>query len=154
MGGIFTSSEPRCAEGRAIRGVDWLRFVDEPNIILDVWGVVEFMKGQSSRDVGRFFEGLRAGFGVIGVEFLFFVITLTSKVVSQVANTIATSGGGITFTLPPFGLLFVLIDIGQNVLVGLKENEYFSVGFLAGDFVMLVLAGGYAWQVSPSITIG
>lgn len=86
-------------------------------------------------DIDNFWAGLGVGLGLVGVESLVYALSIA---LSSIGNSSAT-------------LIFALLLITETLIIGFVSPKEFAVGFLVGDFVILILAGTVIYATMPSV---
>ena len=112
------------------------------------------MKGQSSGLVAQFIAGLIAGILVLAGELEFFAASLIADAFSKVVQTFPSATPSLLLNFSAYILLFTIIGIVQNFLIGYISPMAFATGFLLGDLLVLLFVCSPLWAVVPSIVIG
>ena len=104
--------------------------------------------------IGGFIIGFIAGAGAVSAELLLFVFNGFYDALIQVEQSINPPSSSLSSYFSFTMVLLALCGILHYFLLGLIDSESVSMGFLAGDLVVLVLLAQILWHISPSIVIG
>ena len=113
-----------------------------------IFGLMEAHRGSA----------IAAGFGdgidLIGGELLSFTFPVIVYILSPAGRAMEALGGTVTIALSAFALIVLMIQVIQNLFIGLFAPDDFSLGFLLGDLVVIIFAIVVLWPVMPNAVIG
>jgi len=106
--------------------------------------------------IAEFFAGIGVGIGVVVGELAIFAFSILMDALSKVSYTLP-----LTPQTPPIdsyiSLITLILFIGgflQHLFLGLLNSDAFSVGFIIGDVLILILLSPTLWIISPSVVTG
>jgi len=88
-------------------------------------------------NIDNFQAGLGAGLSLVGVESLGYALAIA---LNLIGNSPAT-------------LIFASLLITETLIIGFISPKEFAVGFLIGDFVILIFAGVAIYATMPSVIL-
>jgi hypothetical protein len=105
-------------------------------------------------EIELFFGGVIAGMLLIGAEVASFAYSVVIGALTQPGQYITAAAGTTALAMPAFALLVLVIEAAHNLLIGLLFPEEFSIGFVFGNLVILLIIGFTLWSAMPSAVFG
>jgi len=106
--------------------------------------------------VGEFIAGFIIGMGVVSGELVVFAFSILMDALSTVAHSLPTTSQSFPID-SYFSLITLILIVGgflQHFFLSILNSEAFSVGFIIGDLLIIVLLGPVLFTISPSIATG
>ena len=111
---------------------------------------------QLSTAYGQFFAGVIAGTTILAIEIEFLLSDLVLDAFSKSAETIPTTNSytqSILLGFPLLTVIFIGVDLFQNLYIGYKMPKWFSIGFILTDIGVFFIFFP-VWYISPAVIIG
>ena len=106
--------------------------------------------------VGEFIGGFIVGSTVVSGELVIFAFSILMDALSKVAHSLPTTSQSFPID-SYFSLITLILIIGgflQHFLLSIVKSEAFSVGFIVGDLLLIILLGPVVFTISPPIVTG
>jgi len=99
------------------------------------------------RHIGLFISGIVAGIGALSIQLIIFVGDVIMEALKNISVPVSASQIITTYTSAI--LIFTILGVIINILVGYFGPISFSFGFLLGDFLMIAFLSPILNEIAP-----
>ena len=106
--------------------------------------------------IAEFIAGITVGVGVVAGELVVFAFSILMDALSQVARTLPSNSQTPSID-SYFSFITLILIIGgflQHFFLGLSNSDAFTIGFIIGDVLIVILLGPTLLTISPSVVTG